>query len=82
MTEKWIQRDSVFTAAIIAYALTLGDQCKHLLSQLTLSHTRGFEIPMNFKIDIILEGGFHFTNISDWEEMHDNNEGKYELICI
>lgn len=29
-------RDSVFTAAIIACVLTLGNQCKHLLSQLTL----------------------------------------------
>lgn len=49
-------RDSVFTAAIIACVLTLGNQCKHLLSQLTLRQSGVFEIPMNRKIDMNLEG--------------------------
>lgn len=64
LTGKWIQRDSVFIAAIIACALTLGNQCKHLLSQLTWRHSGGFKIHMNSTIDSSLEGGFNFTNIS------------------
>lgn len=62
LTDKWIQRDSVFIAAIIACALTLGNQCKHLLSQLTLRQSGVFEIPMNPKIDMNLEGGFNFMH--------------------
>lgn len=45
LMDKWIQRDSGFIAAIIACALTWGNQCKHLLSQLTLRQMGGFEVP-------------------------------------
>lgn len=55
--------ETLFIAAIIACALTLGDQCKHLLSQLTLRQCGGFEIPMNSKTDINLEEGCNFTNM-------------------
>lgn len=82
LMEKWIQRDSRFIVASIACTLTLRNQCKHLLSQLTLRQSGGFDIPMNSKIDFKLEGDFDFTNISDLKEMHGNNYGKYKLICI
>lgn len=65
----WLRNEyretAVFIAAIIACTLMLENLCKHLLSQLTLRQSRSFEIPMNFKIDMNLEGGFNFTNISN-----------------
>lgn len=55
----------MFIAAIIACALTLGNQCKHLLSQLTLRQSGVFETPMNPQINMNLEGGFNFTSINN-----------------
>lgn len=81
LTEKWIQRHSVFITAIIACALTLGNQCKHLLSQLTLGKVEALRYPWIPRLISIWKGVLTLQ-ICDWEEMHGNNEGIYELICI
>lgn len=53
----------VYCCVIIACALTLGDQCKYLLSQLILRQCGGFEIPMNSKTDINLEEGLAYKYV-------------------